>query len=163
MTAERSQYYLTVHYEFLIPSYSDITNTTDRAEKYIHPFLPSLLSIVLRARLGRQFQRLRRILLGHEQLHELEFPCRRELLIVEEIFSFLFRFHLVGFRVLGRAAKCGNEVGVFPLGDVVVGCFEAVDVAFDGVAFVVDEEAGVSLAWDRIQDIDLGCRYGAQM
>ena len=106
----------------------------------------SLLGIILRARLGRQFQGLGRILLGHEQLYELEFARGRELPVVEQIFGFLFRFDAVGFAVVGRAAEGGDEVRIVPLGDVVVGGVEAVDVAFDGVAFVVDQEAGVVLA-----------------
>ena len=61
------------------------------------PFFTSLLSIILRARLGRQLQRLGRILLWHEHFHKLEFTSFCEFLIIEEVFSLLLRLHSVGF------------------------------------------------------------------
>lgn len=74
--------------DYTLPPHSQTSKpTTDGAERKayspIPPILSSLLSIILRARLGRQLQRLGRILLGHEQLHELEFPCGSELRVIE--------------------------------------------------------------------------------
>ncbi len=146
---ERSLYDIPVDYVLLddlrIP-YSYTANITDGAETtFTTPSsFTSLLSIILRTRLGRQFQCLGRVLLWHEHLHKLEFICFSKFLVIEEVFSLLLRLDLVSFGVLRGAAKARDEVCVLPWLDVVVWGFEAMDVAFDGVAFVVDEKAGIS-------------------
>ncbi len=71
----------------------------------------------------------------------LQVRRRREILVVEQILSLLLRLHLIRLRFLRIGAKNTDEIFVFPLLDVVVGGVHAVDVAFDGVAFVADDKA----------------------
>lgn len=101
-----------------------------------HP--PSLLRIRPRRRLSREFQRLRRVLFRHVQLHKLQVRRRREIPVVEEVLCFLLGLHGVGFGFAGVGAEDGDEVFVFPFLDVIVGGVHAVDVALDRVAFVAD-------------------------
>lgn len=101
----------------------------------------SFLRIIPRTRLCRQLQGFRRIILRHEQLDKMQLLRLCEVLIIEQVLRFLLVLDLIRLRIFGRTAKGGDEVGVFPLGDVIVSGVHAVDVAFDCVALVVDEEA----------------------
>lgn len=116
-----------------------------------------LFRVVLRRRLGGQFQRRRDIVPGHVQLYKLQIWRRTEVLVREESLDFFFRLNLVGLVLSTLCPKRGYQVLVIPLLDIIVSRIPAMYTSLDRVTIIANnKDDQIQLVSDHGADF-LGC------
>ena len=78
----------------------------------------------------------------YEEQTCLQMRRRCEFLILEKMLCFLLCFDLIRLRLLWVGSKDADEVLILPFLDIIITGVHAVDVSFNGIPLIADEESG---------------------